>query len=103
MVAKEFAEPTFAVDVIFSELISRHRVNMRAAVAGILGSDVSEQRLHMAVVSIVAQMQFYNFTRLIREIGKLPASGVPNAADIAEHIYQFSLAGLRGISEAKLP
>ena len=99
IVAKEFAEPTFAVDVIFSELIGRNRANMHAAVSGILGPGVSEQRLHMAIVSVVAQLQFYNFTRLIRELGKLRTSGFPDPEIIAEHIYQFSLAGLKGMLE----
>ena len=96
---KSFAEPTFAVDMIFSELIGRNRANMHAAVSGILGPGVSEQRLHMAVVSVVAQLQFYNFTRLIRELGKLRNSGFPDPEIIAEHIYQFSLAGLKGMLE----
>lgn len=100
MVAKEFAEPTFAVDLIFSELISRNRANMHAAVSGILGPDVSEQRIHLASISVVAQLQFYNFTRLIREIGQQPMSKFPDSDVIAEHIYQFSLAGLKGMLEA---
>ena len=62
MVAKEFAEPTFALDMIFSELIGQNRAQMRSAVTGILGSKVSEERIHLAMVSVVAQFQFYNFT-----------------------------------------
>jgi AcrR family transcriptional regulator len=101
MVAKEFAEPTFALDMIFSELISQNREQMRSAVSGILGADVSEQRIHLAMVSVVAQFQFYNFTRLIREMGARPGLCLPAPEAIAEHIYQFSLAGLKGILEAK--
>ncbi len=100
MVAKEFAEPTFAVDMIFSELISQNRAQMWSAVSGILGADVSEQRIHLAMVSIVAQFQFYNFSRLIREMGARPALCLPDSDAIAEHIYQFSLAGLKGMLEA---
>jgi hypothetical protein len=53
----------------------------------------------MAIVSVVAQLQFYNFTRSIRELGKLGNSGFPDPESIAEHIYQFSLAGLKGMLE----
>jgi AcrR family transcriptional regulator len=97
MVAKEFAEPTFAVDMIFSELISQNREQMWSAVSDILGLDVSEQRIHLAMVSIVAQFQFYNFSRLIREMGGAPELSLPDPDAIAEHIYQFSLAGLKGM------
>ena len=52
------------------------------------------------MVSVVAQFQFYNFTRLIREMGATPVLCLPDPETIAEHIYQFSLAGLKGMLEA---
>lgn len=101
MVAKEFAEPTFAVDMIFSELIEQNRAHMWSAVTGILGPKVLEQQVHLAMVSVVAQFQFYNFSRLIREMGARPSMCLPEPEAIAEHIYQFSLAGLKGILAAQ--
>ncbi|KRP37632.1 MAG: hypothetical protein ABS34_01835 [Opitutaceae bacterium BACL24 MAG-120322-bin51] len=100
MVAREFAEPTFAIDMIFSELISQNQAQMWNAVSSILGSNVPEQQVHLAMVSVVAQFQFYNFTRLIREMGATPVLCLPDPETIAEHIYQFSLAGLKGMLEA---
>lgn len=100
MVAKEFAEPTFAVDMIFSELIEKNRSHMWSAVSGILGPKVPEQQVHLAMVSVVAQFQFYNFSRLIREMASQRVLRLPEPEAIAEHIYQFSLAGLRGMSES---
>lgn len=99
MVAKEFAEPTFAVDMIFSELISQNRAHMWSAISGLLGPNASEQRMHLAMVSVVAQFQFYNFNRLIREIGRRAPLCLPESDVIAEHIYQFSLAGIKGMLE----
>ena len=99
MVAKEFAEPTFAVDMIFSELISQNRAHMWTTISGLLGACASEQRIHLAMVSVVAQFQFYNFSRLIREIGRKPIVSLPESDAIAEHIYQFSLAGIKGMLE----
>ena len=46
-----------------------------------------------------AQFQFYNFSRLIREFGGGPRLPLPNVKMIADHIYTFSLAGLRGLKE----
>ena len=100
MVAREFAEPTFAIDMIFSELISQNQAQMWNAVSSILGPNVPEQQVHLAMVSVVAQFQFYNFTRLIREMGATPVLCLPDPETIAEHIYQFSLAGLKGMLEA---
>lgn len=100
MVAREFAEPTFAIDMIFSELISQNQAQMWNAVSSILGPKVPEQQVHLAMVSVVAQFQFYNFTRLIREMGATPVLCLPDPETIAEHIYQFSLAGLKGMLEA---
>lgn len=95
IVAKEFAEPSFAVDLIFSELIGHNRANMRHAIEGILGDKVSEQRIRLAMVSVVSQ--FYNFSRLIREMGGGPRLPMPDVEVIAEHIYDFSIAGMRGL------
>jgi AcrR family transcriptional regulator len=100
MVAKEFAEPTFAVDMIFSELISQNRAQMWSTVSDLLGPEMPEPRIHLAMVSIVAQFQFYNFSRLIREMGARSVLNLPDPDAIAEHIYQFSLAGLKGMLEA---
>ncbi|MBT4757323.1 MAG: TetR/AcrR family transcriptional regulator [Opitutae bacterium] len=100
MLAKEFAEPTFAIDMIFSELISQNEAQMSNIVFSILGPRVPAQQVHLAMVSVVAQFQFYNFTRLIRKMGATPELCLPNPETIAEHIYQFSLAGLMGMLEA---
>ena len=94
MAAREFAEPTFAVNTLFSELIGQNRVHMSAAVRGILGPQVSDEKLHLGMVSVVAQFQFYNFTRMIRESVDGPIVRLPDADKIAAHIYQFSIAGL---------
>jgi hypothetical protein len=50
------------------------------------------------MVCVVAQFQFYNFTRLIREMGAIPVLCLPETS--AGHIYQFSLAALKGMLEA---
>lgn len=102
MVAKEFAEPTFAVDVIFSELLSQNRAQMHRSITGILGPDASEQSVHLAMISVVAQFQFFNFSRLIREMGGRSPLQLPDSDMIAEHIYQFSIAGLQGIKQRAL-
>ncbi len=102
MVAKEFAEPSFAVELIFSELIGQNRAHMLAAIEGILGDAVSEQRKRLAMVSVVSQFQFYNFSRLIREIGGGPRLALADVDEIAEHIYEFSIAGLNAILESEL-
>lgn len=99
MVAKEFAEPSFAVDLIFSELIGQNRAHMKAVIEGILGHQVPAEQRQLAMLSVVAQFQFYNFSRLIREFGGGPRLPLPNVKMIADHIYTFSLAGLRGLKE----
>jgi hypothetical protein len=48
-------------------------------------------------VSIVAQFQFYNFNRIIREIGVCDGKKLPPPEVIAGHILRFSLAGMEAI------
>jgi len=52
------------------------------------------------MISVVAQFQFYNFTRLIREMGTTTVLCLPEPEASAEHMYQFSLAKLKGMLEA---
>ncbi len=99
MFAREMAQPTFAVDLIFSELVSQNRDNLRSAVRGILGEAAGPQELQLAVLSVAAQFQFYNFSRAIREMMGRKGPHLPRPERIAEHIYEFSIDGLNGLKE----
>ena len=103
MFAKEIAEPSFAIDLIFSELMVRNRDHIRSVVQAILGQAASAEDRQLGLLSVVAQFQFYNFSRAIRGMAGKLRPALPEPERIAEHIYEFSIAGLHGLKQRQLP
>ncbi len=102
MFAKEIAEPSFAIDLIFSELMVRNRDHIRAVVQNILGPTASAEARQLGLLSVVAQFQFYNFNRAIRGMAGKLRPVLPEPERIADHIYEFSIAGLHGLKQRQL-
>lgn len=95
--ARELAEPSFAIDFLFERFIQRRKAGLLAAVGEIMGPGASEDSVALCTVSVVAQFQFYNFNRIIREIGMRKGRKLPPPEVIADHIVRFSLAGMEAI------
>ena len=97
LLARELAEPSFAIDEILEKFIRKRKASLLGAVGALMGPETPEESVHLSTVSIVAQFQFYNFNRIIREIGVCDGKKLPPPEVIAGHILRFSLAGMEAI------
>ncbi len=99
---KEMANSTGLLTEAVQQTMERMRQGLRSIVQELLGHGASEQQVSFCVMSLVGQcfgpMLHLRHARLGR--GKAPPVG-PSPAfrveELAEHVTQFSLAGIRGI------
>jgi len=98
LMAREFAEPTAALDVIVDEMARP----MFRLISGILGrivvQDPASDTVLYCCASIVGQCLYFLYARpvLSRLVGQEKVNSM-NMDDIAEHICRFSLAALSAI------
>lgn len=94
--AREFVEPTEALDFLVKEVVAQQFAIMKTVVAAVLEREVDEAELHRFAVSVVSQCFHYGMAEpMLTRLGvKLPESDEDIAA-LADHITRFSLAGLK--------
>jgi hypothetical protein len=93
--AREMSEPTAALDLVVRDHIRPLSQRLFGIVRDILGDGASEECVMQSAMSIVGQCVFYRHAEMV--IAKIaPAQKhTPQAiARLADHITQFSLAGL---------
>ncbi len=101
---KEMANPTGLLTEALPQAIEPMRQGMRSIVQELLGDGASEQQVSFCVMSLVGQC-FGPMLHLRR--AKMVPSAPPLAnppfesgvEELADHVTQFSLAGIRGIRE----
>lgn len=102
MMARELADPTPALDKIVREAIAPLHKFLGELVREIIGTKANETELRRCVHSILGQCLFYRHSHpvLQRLHPKLRYDGKEIEA-IANHIADFSLAGINSISKSK--
>jgi AcrR family transcriptional regulator len=102
LMLREMMEPTTALDFVVGEKIRPMSEQLRAIVADIIGGDPDDERVWHCSFSIVGQCTFYCHSRPV--VTRLyPAQTFETEAlkQLAEHITEFSLAGLKPFRAAK--
>jgi AcrR family transcriptional regulator len=103
LLAREFVQPTAALDAVTEELLRPRSDLIRSIVRDILGPGVPEKKILAATFSVAAQAVFYLYhTRLIQRLHP-DLAGRDSAQELAEHIVEFSLAGLRAMRAKRRP
>jgi len=99
LIQREVADPTPALDVLVEEGI-RPRIDLLAAlVADLIGASPSDPRVLRSVASIQTQMTAYFPHPIAARLGfSLEPRSAASVKTIADHIVQFSLAGIRGLA-----
>lgn len=100
LMAREFTEPTAALDVIVEEM-ARPMFHLVSSIVGrIVGKDPTNETVIYCCASIVGQCLYFLYARpvLNRLIGDDRVSSM-NMEDIAGHVCRFSLAALSAIKE----
>ncbi len=96
MLVKEMAEPTAALAAIMDEVVEPQRRLLHAIIAGLLGSTPDDPRVMACGCSVISQCVIFAFNRAMRD-RLLQAAGDREALAerVAEHIWRFSMAGIR--------
>lgn len=96
LILREMIEPTAALDELVQEEIRPMADNLQGIIGELLGGAADEETVRFCATSIVSQCVFYNHCRpvLTRLFPKVKY-GPPSTRALAEHITEFSLAGIR--------
>lgn len=100
--AREFVEPTEALDYLVNEIVRHQFAIMKAVVAAVLEREAEEVEIHRFAVSVVSQCYHYGMAEpMLTRLGvKMPETDEDIEA-LADHIARFSLAGLRAAREVE--
>jgi AcrR family transcriptional regulator len=101
LVRKEMANPTGLLMEPMRKAIEPIEQGFRSIVREVLGDGASEQQVSLCHMSIMTQcLSPMMRSRFAKTMPKAPPGGLPcNIEELARHITQFSLAGIRGIRE----
>ena len=98
IMVKEMAEPTEALGAIMNEVVAPQKQMLAEIIRELLGPDACEMDLRACGFSVISQCVFFAFNRVMRE---QHFEGMPDkdahVEKLAEHIWQFSLSGIRGV------
>ncbi len=96
LMAREMADPTPGLDLIFQQAIRPNSERVHALVSEIMGRPASDQLVGMCVGSV--QTQMFGLANPIAK--RFIPNFTPEVIDaIAEHIARFSLGGIRAITD----
>jgi AcrR family transcriptional regulator len=103
LINREISDPTPALDALVEQGV-RPRIEYLSSLIGeIIGCDPSEERVLRCVVSIQAQSIAYLPNPIATRLGMTFTRTPEHIDEVAKHIADFSLAGVRAIGSAKGP
>ncbi len=102
ILGREMSDPSPALDLIIERAIKPNAERLGALVAELLGRPAADDQVWKCTVSIQAQCLFYYnsrpvFARMNRNLRFTPEV----IDDIARHVAEFSLAGIRHFAQQK--
>lgn len=102
IMARELADPTPALDKIVHEAIAPLHEFMGRLVSEIAGIEIGETELRRCVLSIFGQCLLYRHSHpVLQRLHPEMRYDNKKIEAIARHIADFSLAGIRYVSEKK--
>ncbi len=97
LVTREMNDPTPVLDALVEQAV-RPRVDyLSGLIAEIIGCPPTDQRVLRCVASVQAQSIAYLPNPIATRLGLANTPTAANLADIAEHIAEFSLAGVHAV------
>ena len=95
---REMVEPTAALEDMVRDVIIPQRLIMTTLVREILGDEASQSAVDLCVFSVASQVLFLSVSEPVRaNLVKQDAFTEPTIAAFADHLTDFSLAGMAGI------
>jgi AcrR family transcriptional regulator len=100
LVARETMDPTPAIDLIIEKGIKPTVERNGRMVAELLGTTLNDPRVWQCFLSVQGQCLFYKMSMPVSMRMAPPGfQYTPEIVDaLAEHVYQFSLAGIRALA-----
>ena len=105
LLARELLKPTPALEQIVLQVLHPQMHRLGDLVTKLIGLGVTPRQIRGCTMSIIAQFAHTNFSRPIREVmhrlheQEEPAHEHPPLEDLARHMTDFSLAGIRHYRE----
>ena len=104
LLAREFIEPTGALDILIEEVIRPSFIMLAAIVKEILGEESTDKTASLCAMSIVGQcLYFRNSPQIVSRILNKDNFSRQEIIELAEHISHFSLSALEYYIINKLP
>jgi len=98
LINREIADPTTAIDAIVDQGIRPRLDYLTEVVAELMDRELSDPRVIRSVVSLQAQSVAYLPNPLAERLGLKPKLTPAEIDQVAHHIVEFSLAGIRAIA-----
>lgn len=100
LMQREMTDPTPALDLVIEQVVRPRMAYLSEVVAGILKVPVDDGRVGPSVLSVQAQCLAAIGNPLSRRLTPDPRSGDPTVEQLARHIAQFSLGGIRALEDS---
>ncbi len=100
LVAKEWVEPTGALDVLVEETIRPHFLFLSSVVKRLINAETSEETVRLCCLSVISQCLFFVYAKAV--IGKLFREVDFTAEKIevvGEHITRFCLNAIKALGK----
>ena len=100
LVAKEYTEPTNALDMLVEETIRPTFKFLSSVVKRIIGRPVSEETLRLCCLSVVSQCLFFLYAKsVIKRLFHQDAFSTDKIHAMADHIASFSIEAIRSFAK----
>src|SRR5713226_2736765 len=100
IMAREMIEPTRALDTLVEEGARPLHQELASIIRELFGSEADDEIVRLSSLSVVGQCVFYHHSRaVISRLYPKQKYGPKEIKGLAEHITQFSLLALRGLSK----
>ena len=101
LMAREFIEPTAALDQMIDEAIQPLYQNLSGILRDLMGPGANGERVRMCLMSIVGQCIYYFHVRPVIEKIYQREFGPKDLDQLSEHITRFSLGGIEASQRCK--
>ena len=101
IITRELAEPTRALDSLLEEVARPLHQELAAIVRQLLGS-ACDDAVRLCSLSIMGQCVYYHHARaVLARLYPVQSYGTDDIARLADHVSEFSLAGLRAFANRR--
>jgi TetR/AcrR family transcriptional regulator, regulator of cefoperazone and chloramphenicol sensitivity len=100
LVNREMNDPTPALDTLVEQGVRPRIDYLSGLIADIIGCAPSDQRVLRCVVSLQSQVFSFLPNPISARLGFVNKPSAANLRDIADHIAEFSLAGIHAVGRA---